>query len=283
MSAARAALRRRPVTAFLLLTFGILGTSVGIPRLAGHSIRAQHVDLVLSALAFVLLFGSAVLVTAMADGQPGVRRLLSGLTRWRIGVSRWLLITAALPALTLIIAGATGTLCQPPEGWPRMALSYLVTGLVAGTLLTNLWEEAAWAGFVQHRLMARYGILAGSLLTAVPFTLIHVPGTFQNTPAGAGLVTMVVLAVLAPFLRYLIGTVLIGTGGSVLAVGVLHASFNGAGQLSAAEGGWQFLPAVVLLTLAVGVHRRLRPAHPAARKTRRPSDVRPRAYAGTRS
>jgi uncharacterized protein len=89
--------------------------------------------------------------------------------------------------------------------------------------------------------------------------VIHVPGTFQNTPAGAGLVTMVVLAVLAPFLRYLIGTVLIGTGGSVLAVGVLHASVNGAGQLSAAEGGWQFLPAVVLLTLAVGVHRRLRP------------------------
>jgi membrane protease YdiL (CAAX protease family) len=270
MSAARAALRRRPVTAFLLLTFGILGTSVGIPRLAGHSIPAEHLSLVLSALAFVLLFGGAVLVTAVADGRPGVRRLASGLTRWRIGVSRWLLVIAALPALTLIIAGATGTLRHPPEGWPRMALAYLVTGLVAGTLLTNVWEEAAWAGFVQHRLMTRHGLLAGSLRTAVPFTLIHVPGTFQNKSAGAGLVTIVVLAVVAPFLRYLIGAVFIGTGGSVLAAGVLHASFNGAGQLSAAEGGWQFLPALMLLTLAVGVHRRLRhgsrTAHPAARK-----------------
>ncbi len=47
------------------------------------------------------------------------------------------------------------------------------------------------------------------------------------------------------------------TGGSVLAAGVLHAAFNASGQLGF-PGGWQFLPALVVLALGVGLHRRFR-------------------------
>jgi membrane protease YdiL (CAAX protease family) len=227
------------------------------------------------------------MVTAVADGRPGVHRLLAGIAHWRIGAGRWLLVTAALPALTLTIAVGTGTLRHPPEGWLRMGLTYLVTGLLVGAVLTNVWEEAAWAGFVQHRLMGRHGLFVGSLLTAAPFTLIHVPGAFQNTPAGGAMVEIGILAVLAPFIRYLIGAVLLDTRGSVLAVGFLHASFNAAGQLSAADGGWQFLPALMLLTLAVGVHGRVRQGRrslrPRAGQSRRPAGVRPQAHAAGRS
>jgi uncharacterized protein len=211
-------------------------------------------------MAFVVLFGAAVLVTAVVGGRPGIRRFLAGMMHWRIGVGRWLLVAGALPALTLAVAAATGTLHSPPEGWPRMGLTYLVTGLVGGALLTNLWEEAAWAGFVQHRLMDRRGLLVGSLLTAVPFALIHLPGVFQNTPAATAVSNLAVLAVVSPVMRYLVGAVFIDTGGSILAVAVLHASFNALGAVSAAAGGWQLLPALVLLTLAVGAHRRRRAA-----------------------
>jgi membrane protease YdiL (CAAX protease family) len=250
--------RRRPVTAFLALTFGGLGTVLGVPRLVGYSVPPKLLELVLAGLAFTLLFGAALLVTAAADGRPGVHRLLTGLVHWRIGAGRWLLVTTALPVLTLIVAGTTGTLRQPPEGWPQMTVTYLVSGLVVGVVLTNLWEEAAWAGFVQHRLMDRHGLLTGSVLTAMPFTLIHVPGAFQNTGAGEALITVTAIAVLAPFLRYLTGTLLIDTGGSILAVGLLHASFNAAGTMSAAPGGWQFLPALLALALATAAHRTLR-------------------------
>lgn len=259
----RGFVRRHPITVFLLLVFGVYFPVVGLPRLAGHSIAPELLDPVLSVLAFVLLFGSAVLVTAVADGRPGVRRLLAGIVRWRIGTARWLLAVGALPALTLIIAAATGTLRRPSEGWLQMSVTYLVTGIIAGALLTNLWEEAAWAGFVQHRLMTRHGLLAGSLLAAVPFALIHVPGSFQNTPAGEAVLNLVVLAVLAPFVRYLFGTVFLDTGGSIVAVGVLHASLNAVGKLSAVDGGWQSLPAMLVLILAVGAHYRLRrPSRP---------------------
>jgi membrane protease YdiL (CAAX protease family) len=136
-----------------------------------------------------------------------------------------------------------------------MTGTYLFTGVVLGALSTNLWEEAAWGGFVQDRLMRRHGPLAGSLLIAVPFVLIHVPGAFQNTSPGVAVVDIAAIAVLAPFLRYLIGMVLLDTAGSVLAVGLMHASFNASGRLSAAHGGWQFLPALAALTVLVAGYR----------------------------
>ena len=69
---------------------------------------------------------------------------------------------------------------------------------------------------------------------------------------------VVALAVVAPFFRYLLGETLHATGGSLLAVGILHAAFNVSGQLGF-PGGWQVLPALVVLALAVGLVRRFRP------------------------
>jgi membrane protease YdiL (CAAX protease family) len=268
----RSFVRRHPVTAYLVLVFGVVWPTLGIPRLAGHSVPPQWQELALSGLAFVVLFGGAVLLTVVTEGRAGVRPLLAGLVQWRIGVGRWLLIAGALPVLTLIVAWASGTLRTPAEGWLQMSLTYMVSGLVVGALLTNLWEETAWTGFVQRRLMTGRGILAAAMLTAGPFTLMHVPGTFQNTAADQAVVTLVAVALLAPFLRYLLGVMFVDTGGSILAVGLLHASFNGAGQMSAAHGGWESLPALLVLVLAVAAYRGWARRSP-SRLHRSPSDV----------
>jgi hypothetical protein len=60
------------------------------------------------------------------------------------------------------------------------------------------------------------------------------------------------------FFRYLAGVLMLETNGSVLAVGVLHASFNASGGMDVTPGGWQYVPAVVLLTVLVAVYRALR-------------------------
>ena len=78
----------------------------------------------------------------------------------------------------------------------------------------------------------------------------------QNASAADGLVAVIALVCVAPFLRYLAGTLLADTGGSVLAVALLHASFNASGHLTAAAGGWQFIPALLILTLLVVTGRR---------------------------
>jgi hypothetical protein len=46
---------------------------------------------------------------------------------------------------------------------------------------------------------------------------------------------------------------LVDSGGNILAIGLLHASFNASGQMSAVPGGWQYAPAMIMLILAVMV------------------------------
>jgi hypothetical protein len=61
-----------------------------------------------------------------------------------------------------------------------------------------------------------------------------------------------------PAFRYLAAVLMLQTNGSVLAVGVLHASFNASGGLDVTPAGWQFVPAVIVLALMVAGYRAVR-------------------------
>ena len=215
-------------------------------------------------LELVLLLGGATLITARVSGRQGVCSLYAGLTRWRIGAPRALMVLAALPLLTVATAALTGTLHAPDDGVVPVLLFYLLA-LSFGAVTANLWEETVWGGFVQTPLMARHGLFWGSLLTAAPFFLIHLPLAFEEkgwagTTWQDAAITWMILLISAPFFRYLIGTVLLDTRGSLLAAGILHASFNASGALPVVSGGWQYVPAMIVLTLAVAAVRRRRGA-----------------------
>ena len=245
--------RRHPITAFLVILIVPTWSIYAVVLLTGMPFMAAK------AAELVFLIVAPVLVSRWVGGRAAVRRLFSGLTRWRLGLPRYLMILVAMPTLTLLVAVITGTLATPTGGWANMALIYAVF-VLAGALTGNLWEETAWSGFVQGRLMARRGLLVGSMLTAIPFTLIHLPLAFEaNGLAGTTtrdvLITWGYLIVLAPFMRYLIGTVLVDTNGSVLAAGLLHASMNASGALAAVHGIWQYPAAIIALTLLVTGYR----------------------------
>ena len=166
-----------------------------------------------------------------------------------------------MPVLTIGVAAATGTLHSPDHGWAGEALTYLVL-FVLIALTASLWEETAWSGFVQRRLMDRHGLLVGSMLTAIPFGLIHLPLAFEGdgwagTTWSRGLRQLGIPARSAAVPALLIGVLLVDTRGSVLAVAILHASFNASGGLSVVPDGWQYVPALIILTALVAVHRRL--------------------------
>jgi membrane protease YdiL (CAAX protease family) len=250
----RAFVRRHPVAVFLTVAIGLTWAIQWAFLIAGQ-------DLTPALLAeLVILLGTSVWVTAVADGRSGVRRLFAGLVRWRVGAGRAVVLLLAMPALTLLVAAATGTLDRPTAGWAGIAGSYFFMALIFGALSANLWEETAWAGFTQSRLMSRHGLLTGSLLTAIPFFLIHIPlafaekGLYDTTLREAALIWLL-QAITAPFLRYLIGTVLVDTGGSTLAAGILHGAFNAAGAMVVLQVGWQYVPALVVLTLLVTGYR----------------------------
>ena len=216
----------------------------------------------------LLLLGSAVLVTARLEGRPGVRRLFAGAVQWRFGLGRFAVVLFAMPVLTMLVAAVSGSLRVPAGGWGKEILGYLFLTLIFGAVLGNVWEETAWAGFAQRRLMERHGLLVGSLLTAIPFALIHLPLAFESDGLGGTsgrdlAITWTALILAAPFFRYLFGTIMVDTAavggtGSVLAVAILHAACNASQQLGAVHGQWQWFVALPLLTLLVLAYRKLR-------------------------
>jgi membrane protease YdiL (CAAX protease family) len=247
---------RRPVLAFCLFAVGLSVSLITALLIADVSIIPGK------AAQILIVPGTALLITAWISGRAGVRRLLVSMLRWRIGFARWLLVTLALPVLTLAVAAATGTLEAPPKGWLNIAITYALTLLVL-LVSANLLEEMAFTGFVQAKLMARSGLLRGALLTVIPVFAIHLPLAYETnglyrTRWQDALLSWGLLMAALVFFRYLAGVLMLETYGSVLAVGVLHASFNASGGMDVTPGGWQYVPAVILLTVLVVAYRALR-------------------------
>ena len=173
-SPVRTLARRRPITMFVVIVIG-LSWPVMIALLAvGQDVSPGILLMV------IFLLGAATLITGLGEGRAGVRRLFAGAIRWRMGLARFLVLVTAMPLLTLLVGVVTGTLQSPANGWLALVGSYLFQTFIFGLLIVNLWEETAWGGFAQSRLMARHGLLIGSLLTAIPFFAIHIPLAFAD-------------------------------------------------------------------------------------------------------
>ena len=101
-----------------------------------------------------------------------------------------------------------------------------------------MWEETAWAGVVQTRLEHSHSLAKAALLTAVPFALFHMPlhfiGDFSIESLAGALVTLLIVCAIV---RLMIGVFLRGTGGSILAVAVLHTLFNRSNNDEGMVGG----------------------------------------------
>jgi uncharacterized protein len=224
-----------PVSAFLMIGFAIAYPVMSLPVMASHGVipdgwmpRTTGVDpeRIASVLGILLgLLPAALWVTWATDGAEGVRSLGVRMRRWQFGAQWWVLILAGIPGLTLMLALLLGDTFTPVEIGPLVTGQFF--GLVANLLLINMWEETAWAGVVQPRLEHRHGLTKAALLTAVPFALFHMPlhfiGDFSVGTLATALVTLLIVCAIV---RLMIGVFLRGTGGSILAVALLHTLFN---------------------------------------------------------
>lgn len=197
-----------------------------------------------------------IVVNWLIGGWPEVRRLFGRLLHFRFSPVLWAIVLFGSPLATLAVAALTGTLQWPPDGIGPMALNYAIATILIGALIVNLWEESLWGGMVQGTLMARHGLLIGSLLSAIPFALVHLPLAFGSpgffaTPPDKFLLVWAIMIGTAPFFRYLMGMILIETKGSTLAIGIMHASWNASSSLPAINGNWQYIGGLLLLVVLV--------------------------------
>ncbi len=283
LSAVHAWTARRPLTAFLIIVFGLAYPLMAVVVLAVRGVipgggLVARLPVPPDQLAGLLLTVGALLpaslyVTWAVDGRAGLRRLLSRMVRWRVGVGWWIAVLIGLPALTVGIAlllGDTARSVDPVD----LVVSQL--GLLAVNFaLVNIWEETAWAGVLQSRLERRHNVFVAALLTAVPFGFAHWPLAFLgDVTIGSATVALAAYLTLGVIFRPMLAVFLRGTRDSVLLVALLHSVFNrtnndngiAAGLLDGEGQRLAVLVAVIALTGATAllVRRRLGRAERAA-------------------
>jgi membrane protease YdiL (CAAX protease family) len=271
---------RRPLTAFLILAFAGIYPMMSLPILASHGLipgatLLDRLPMAPDELAGLLLtmFGllpATLYVTWAADGRDGLRRLRSRMLRWRVGAGWWLLVVAGLPVLTVAIGMLLGDPLKTVDLIPFLIGQ---AGLLAANFfLVNLWEETAWAGFVQTRLERRHTIFVAALITAVPFGFAHWPlAFFGDVTVASAAVGLAFYLILGVIFRPMLAVFLRGTRDSVLLVALLHSFFNrtnndngiAAGLLQGDARALAMPIAVVVLTAvtAVVIRRRLTRAY----------------------
>jgi membrane protease YdiL (CAAX protease family) len=229
-----------------LITFSLIGLPVGwmllsIPLLTGLPLSpfilgATYLGLVLPAV-----------VLTRRDRQASTRALFRDVVRLPRPV--WLLLPATLliPVGTAAVGGVLGV---GTDLSPSFLGDLALVNVLSSLIIVNLWEELAWAGFVQRRATARWGYAGGSVVTALLFTGVHLPLTFYGASSvgavGYNIAAMVVAGI---GMRLLIGAFDRWGRGSILALGLIHATFNASSALIEPDSDW--VRYVVTLTLGL--------------------------------
>jgi membrane protease YdiL (CAAX protease family) len=210
------------------------------------------VDVPLSPFVLATLYlGLIVPAVVLTRRQPGasVKSLL--LDAVRLPRPWWLLLPAALliPVATAAMASILG---EAVDYSASFLISLAVTNVLSSLLIVNLWEEMVWAGFVQRRAAARWGYVGGSVVTALLFTAIHLPLSLYGAD-GVGDVAHNVAAMVVSGIgmRLLIGAFDGWGHGSILPLGIIHATFNASSELVDADAAWIRYAVTVAIGLAV--------------------------------
>jgi membrane protease YdiL (CAAX protease family) len=119
---------------------------------------------------------AAIIVVAIVGGRSGVRRLLSRLARWRIGL-KWyvivigltVLLTVSAVALNVLLGASTPT-AEQLGGWTELPFSFIFLFLLAGAA-----EELGWRGFGQPHLQEKHSPLTSALMVSVVGVVWHLP------------------------------------------------------------------------------------------------------------
>jgi membrane protease YdiL (CAAX protease family) len=199
-------------------------------------------------------FVAALVVTALAQGRPGLRGLLGRIVRARIGWRSYAIVFG-LPVLLCGAALGVMTAIGQPPSWPAStAWRELPERFVFIFLFIGLGEEPGWRGFALPRLQKKHSPLVASLILAPIWALWHLPLMGNEFPP----------AIIPAFLISLLGGTLIQTWlfnrskGNVFAQMLFHATVNtvGAGLVFPLMKGPAFVSfwyAYATLWLAAGL------------------------------
>ena len=217
---------------YLLIAFGWMWL-LNLPRVLAFFNVISIPDWLSAILGYTAVFGPAIaafLLTQARAGKEGTRKLWG--KGWRIDFNRRWLVPAGL--LMPVSGGVTVlilVILRKPIFWEYSLPPAMIVpiGLVIW-LLGAYPEEFGWRGFALPRLLEQHNQLASSLILGVVWAAWHLPlfyieGTTQTAiPFWQYMLQLLQLSVIYTWLYE-------GTGGSVFAASLFHASGNLTGAL----------------------------------------------------
>jgi len=167
---------------------------------------------------------AALIVTRMYDGADGVRRLLSGLTRWRVGVGWFVFAGTFTIVLKLTVAVAHRAAFG---AWPRFGAEPLA--LIPVAILFSwpfqVGEELGWRGFALPRMAERLGLPRASLALGAIWAAWHLP-QFYIAGGDTYHQSFVVFFVGVMAMSVLLAWAYDRTNGSLPVVMLMHSAYN---------------------------------------------------------
>lgn len=242
----KAWIQKHPLISFFSLTYAIAFgvTFAYIAQRPGESSQSWSPHWFLNAFSPTI---SALILSWIIGGGSAVKRLLSGFTRWNVGL-RWYIAAAYLFLGPLAFALIYAALGNPIPGIkPGMTLSVFLGQIIFTLFSGPLSEEAGWRGFALPHLQSKYNALVSSIILGVVWCCWHIPLFFlpgssqQSIPFPIYLMLVVTLGIYFTWLYN-------NTRGSLIITVLAHFSFNVSGGFIAGTLG--LLPPMVLYIAA---------------------------------
>ena len=238
-------IRKHDLTLYFILAFAISWCFMIPPALSARGLITWNVPFSLYYLASFGPMLSALILSALTAGGRGVRQLLSGLLKWRVGWGYFAFSVLAPFAfffiavlLTRIVSGT----------WPQISLlgevDYLpylgFFGALGVWLLTyGLGEEVGWRGYALPRLQRTRKAGTAALILGLIWACWHLPAFFfRDTYTEMGALGFPIFVVSVVFASVLLAWLYNSTRGSLLMVVLFHALFN---WLSVSEAGGPYV------------------------------------------
>jgi len=160
---------RRPVLSYFILVYLITWGAVLLilQALASSGETDPTARTAIVSLPLLVAPGiAAITLTALIEGQTGLRAMLSRMTHWQADIRWYAVALGLMPILLLAILYVLAMLVSPAFA-PALSLLGLA-GIAAGYL-----EEIGWTGFAVPRLLSRWSPLTVGLVIGLLWGLWH--------------------------------------------------------------------------------------------------------------
>jgi membrane protease YdiL (CAAX protease family) len=228
------------ITFFVLayaIMFGVLFTYIGL--------RPNEPIKPWSAVWFFSIFSpsfSALIVTGITSGIPGMKRLLSGFAHWNVGF-KWYFWAAFLILGPLAISLIYKLIMRSSSGFlPDAPLTSMLGTIVFTFFSGPIAEEVGWRGFALPRLQKKYSALKSSLILGVLWCCWHTPLFFTTGATQMGIpfpIYLVLVLTITIYLTWLYNN----TNGSLVITVLGHFCYNLTGFLT---GVLRWMPAMLV-------------------------------------